>query len=98
MIISVHADHFLCHIRITLHIVLTIRKHIFTISRYMDRQLITIYRRCKVEILHNADNVFFRYSNTKYAVYFGNADLHFGRFNRITGINIYMCGGNLTTL
>ena len=98
MIVSVHTDYFLCHIRITLYIVLSVRKHIFTVSRYMDCQLVPVYRRCKVEILHNADNVFFRYGDAKHAVYLGDADLHFDRLNGVTGVDIYMCGRNLTTL
>ena len=96
MIVAVHTDDFLCHIRVTLYIVFALRQHILTVSRYLNGQLVAVDFRCKVQIFHNAENFSFRNFNTEYAVYLADADGNRGRINRVSCIHIEMGAGNFT--
>ena len=48
MVITIHTDYFLCHIWITLYIILTLWQHILTVSWYLKSQYITV--NCRIEV------------------------------------------------
>ena len=96
MIVAVHTDDFLCHVRIALDIVLSLRQHILTVSRNLDGQLIAVDFRCKVQVFHNAENLCFRNFDTEYAVYFADTDSHRSRIDGVSGVHIEMGTGNFT--
>ena len=78
--ITVHPDHFFRDIRIILNI--------RTVSRNMQCQFIAIDRRIKLQVLHDAKDILFRYSDSEDTVHLLHRDFHLGRLYRVAGVAV----------
>ena len=82
MLVSVHTDHFLSNILISLNIL--------TEGRNGKCHQIAVNDRIKSKILHNLKNFLVRHHNAKTLVHLVNADTNFSGLHTVSCIDIHM--------